>query len=181
MEKRYHEKEDLNQVLDRTFSWIENCDSKSSIILGAVGVMLTILLSTEIGDLYKKTSVCMSFIDWVFLILVALAFITCIVGIVFLLKALTAKIDIKEFSKGGVFTDSRLFFSAIARNASFTDYNKKLNETDENIFLEDLKSQIYICAAICDTKFRNYNRGMFFSMSGLSALMILTIIRFITG
>lgn len=181
MEKGYYDKEDLNQILDRNIAWIENCDSKASIILGAVGVVLAILLSIEVGDLYKNLYGCMTFTDWLFLIMLVIAFVICIIGIVFLLKSLTAKIDIKEFSKGGVFTDSRIFFSAIARNASFVEYSNKLKETDENIVLEDLKSQIYICAVICDAKFRNYNRGLFYSMSGLGILVISTIIRFIMG
>ena len=31
-------KEDLNQILDRNVAWIENCDSKASIMLGMLGV-----------------------------------------------------------------------------------------------------------------------------------------------
>jgi ABC-type multidrug transport system fused ATPase/permease subunit len=178
-------KEELTQILDRTASWSENCDNKASIILGVVGVVLAILLSAEyveaIGELMDSISVCATFGNVSLLILIILAFLTCLAGIVFLIKSLTASIKIEEFSKRGIFTDSRIFFSTIANNPTFAAYDKKLSDTDEGLFLKDLKSQIYICSIICDRKFRNYNRGLYLSMIGIGVLMLLAVIRLITG
>lgn len=185
MDKGIFEKDDLNQVLDRTISWSENCDNKASIILGVVGVVLAILLSVEyveaIGKLIDSISVCATFGHSVLLILIIVAFITCIVGIVHLIKSLTASIKIEEFSKREIFADSRLFFVTIANSPKLGDYEKKLNETDEDLFLKDLKSQIYICSIICTKKFKNYNRGLYLSMLGIGVLMLLAIIRFMMG
>ena len=178
-------KEELNQTLDRTISWIENCDNKASIVLGVVGVVLAILLSEEyieiIGKLMHDILSCTTFGNIVLLVLIIAAFIMSLAGIVFLIKSLTAKIKIEEFSKRGIFTDSSLFFSAIANNSTLAEYDKKLNEADESVFLKDLKSQIYICSIICDRKFRNYNRGLLLSMSGIGALVLLAIIKLLTG
>ena len=43
--KRTHE--ELKEILDRNTAWIENCDSKTSIILGSFGVIAGILLATD--------------------------------------------------------------------------------------------------------------------------------------
>ena len=40
-------KDDLNQVLDRSIAWIENCDTKTSIILGGIGVVFGIVLASD--------------------------------------------------------------------------------------------------------------------------------------
>jgi len=173
-------KEDLTQTLDRTISWIENCDNKASIILGIVGVVLSILLSMEyvelIGALIVDISVCATFGNILLLTLIIIAFIVCFAGIVFLIKSLTAKIKIEEFSKRGIFADSRIFFSTIAKNNTFADFDEKLSETDGDVLIKDLKSQIYICSIICDRKFKNYNRGLRFSILGAGMLMLLTIV-----
>ena len=43
--KRTHE--ELKEILDRNTAWIENCDSKTSIILAGFGVIVGILLATD--------------------------------------------------------------------------------------------------------------------------------------
>lgn len=39
-------REELKEILDRNTAWIENCDSKTSIILGSFGVIAGIFLAT---------------------------------------------------------------------------------------------------------------------------------------
>lgn len=39
--------EHYNQILDRNIAWIENCDTKASIILGGIGVIFGILLASD--------------------------------------------------------------------------------------------------------------------------------------
>lgn len=39
--------EELTSILDRNTAWIENCDSKTSIILSGFGVIVGILLATD--------------------------------------------------------------------------------------------------------------------------------------
>lgn len=43
--KRTHD--ELKEILDRNTAWIENCDSKTSIILGSFGVIAGIFLATD--------------------------------------------------------------------------------------------------------------------------------------
>ena len=40
-------KDDLNQILDRNIAWIENCDSKASIMLGTLGVTSSIVFAVD--------------------------------------------------------------------------------------------------------------------------------------
>lgn len=39
--------DELIEILDRTISWIENCDSKASIISSGIGVIAGIMLATD--------------------------------------------------------------------------------------------------------------------------------------
>ena len=43
--KRTHE--ELAEILDRNTAWIENCDSKTSIILSSFGIIAGIFLATD--------------------------------------------------------------------------------------------------------------------------------------
>lgn len=49
--KRTHE--ELKEILDRNTAWIENCDSKTSIILGSFGVIAGIFLATDYVSKFK--------------------------------------------------------------------------------------------------------------------------------
>ena len=47
-------KEDLNQILDRNVAWIENCDSKASIMLGMLGVTISIVFAFDYAAAVKE-------------------------------------------------------------------------------------------------------------------------------
>ena len=48
-------KEDLNQILDRNVAWIENCDSKASIMLGMLGVTISIVFAFDYAKVIIST------------------------------------------------------------------------------------------------------------------------------
>ena len=50
--KRTHD--ELKEILDRNTAWIENCDSKTSIILGSFGVIAGIFLATDYVSKFKS-------------------------------------------------------------------------------------------------------------------------------
>ena len=180
IEKHEIRKEDLYNTLERTTAWIENCDTKASIILGGIGVVLSILLASDyikkIAEIFK------SMIDntgcWAYLFIIACALSagTFIVGTFFITRVLIPKTEITEFSEEGITTESLIFFAAISKNKSFQSYQSKLDDYSEKDLLKDIKSQIYICSIICDEKFKNYNRGLAISILGFTALVVLMII-----
>ena len=173
-------KDDLNQALDRTNEWIENCDTKASIVLGGIGVVFGILLASDyvkkISEIFNamiKKSNCWSCL-YMFLCVVAIGAI--FVGTFFIIKVLVPKINTSIYSTKGIISDSIIFFGTIAKNETFQDYKTKIDAYSESDLLNDIKSQIYICSMICDKKFKNYKLGLTISISGFSAFAILMII-----
>lgn len=172
------EKDDLNQILDRNVAWIENCDSKASIMLGILGVVLSIIFALDYASiilnvLQKKCSNA-SFGNITFLILVTLSLCAFLYGGYKLIKTLTPKIDMKNLGADAkMCSNSSIFFSTIAMHSNYTKFLDRLKETDEDNYLNDISSQIYICAKICDLKFKDYNKGLHFSVGGLLSFIIL--------
>ena len=173
------EKDDLYQILYRNISWIENCDTKASIILGGIGVIVAIFLSSEYVIEIKKILECMSsqgVSGATYIILGISALLAVFTGLLYLVRVLLAKTSTKEFKERGLKTDSMTFFSSIAQNKKFRDYKVKIENCSESYLRDDLISQIYICAQICTTKFRNYRIGLILSMTGLISFSILLFI-----
>ena len=59
------------QTLERNLGFISNCDNKASIILTAVGVLLTIILTSEglasIKDILKKSLSQITFLNFIYM------------------------------------------------------------------------------------------------------------------
>ena len=159
------DKDDLNQILDRNIAWIENCDNKASIMLGAFGVALSVIFAldyaTIILNVIQEKWSNPSFGNIAFLILVTL-------------KTLTPKIDMRNLGADEkMCSNSIIYFSTIAIHSNYTKFLDRLKETNDDNYLNDISSQIYICAKICDLKFKDYKKGLHFSISGLLAFMLL--------
>lgn len=172
------EKDDLNQILDRNIAWIENCDNKASIMLGALGVALSVIFAldyaTIILNVIQEKWSNLSFGNVTFLILVTLSLCAFLYGGYKLIKALTPKIDLKNLDADeNMCSNSIIFFSTIAMNPNYTKFLANLKETNDDNYLNDISSQIYICAKICDLKFKDYKKGLYFSIGGLLAFMLL--------
>lgn len=171
-------KDDLNQILDRNIAWIENCDSKASIMLGALGVAVSVIFAldyaTIILNVIQEKCSNISCFNIVFLILVALSLCALFYGGYKLIETLTPKIDMVNLGAGeNMSSNSIIFFSSIATHSSYTKYLDKLKEVSEPDYINDISSQVYICAKICDLKFRNYKSGLYFSVGGLLSFITL--------
>ena len=156
--------ENLSEMLDRINGWIENCDTKVSIILSVYGVFAGILLTTDyvtrfidIFRLALNKSIFPDIIIWGE-ILIPLLVVLC--GLFHLFSSLLAKIKLEEFQQRGVRADSVIFFSTIAKNKSLSDYQSKLQNYSNDEIIEDFISQIYICSLICERKFSQYRKGL---------------------
>lgn len=171
-------KDDLNQILDRNITWIENCDNKASIMLGALGVAVSVMFALDyvtiilnvIQDKWSNAS----FGNIAFLILVALSLCAFVYGAYKLIKTLTPKMDIEKLgSDEKMCSNSIIFFSTIATHPNYTKFLDRLKATNDDNYLNDISSQIYICAKICDLKFKDYKKGLYFSLGGLLGFIIL--------
>jgi len=179
MEKS-EKREELNQILSCTVSWIENCDSKSSIILGCIGVIAGILMASDyiskFVTIFKSFTTKITFGSVIYLFLTGVSLCAVAVGCLFLLWVLVAKINPKEFEGKGVRTDSLLFFTSIANNKTIHDYKMKLKSMKDDALEDDLISQIYICSIICSKKFKRYKIGLLLSALGSISFAIMIII-----
>lgn len=178
MEGNKHD--ELNEILDRTIGWIENCDTKTSIILSGMGVIAGILLATDYVE--KLVTIYRYMISYVnlwrsFYLLVSFLSLWVIVyGCVLLIGVLVAKVNPAEFSEKGVKTDSLIFFTSIAANNSLAKYRDKVKECSYEQLDDDIISQIYICSLICKKKFKLYKKGLIISLAGFAIFVIMTII-----
>lgn len=167
--------------LDRINNWISNCDTKSSFILTLLGVVVTIILTSDF--ILEKLNVIFQSIrdnkEWD-ITMISLKY--CIVFIMFLvmlyylsysiyylLNVLTANIDINSIDKGNekLKRDSNMFFVTIASK----QYDEFKEDSTTNIS-EDICSQIYINSHICTTKFSNYNKSIEKLKKGLVCFVI---------
>ena len=115
--KRTHE--ELIEILNRNTAWIENCDSKASIILSSFGVMAGIFLATDyVSKFLSIYHYMISHINFWTVIYLILCFST--VGLIAAgcacwIIVLFARVNLNEFSNRGIKSDSLIFFSSIAK------------------------------------------------------------------
>lgn len=178
------QKDDLNQILDRNIAWIENCDNKASIMLGALGVAVSMILAfdyaTIILDVLKDKWSNATCSNIIFLILIALSLGALLYGGYKLIITLAPKTDYKKLGIDTSFqNNSVIFFSSIAKHSTYTKFLDTLKETDDNVYLNNISSQIYTCAKICDMKFKSYKQGLYFSVAGLLSFISLIALEYL--
>jgi hypothetical protein len=181
-------KEDSYKNLDRVNYWITNCDTKTSFVLAFVGVFIAVFLtSNTVNESFANvigSLATLKFADVktiiIFLIVVATgAFVYYIVrGIMLLLYALTATVDISMFDAPSLVKESNLLFAAIS-GKSFDDFKRELNQMSEQTLANDIDSQTYINSVICAKKFSNYNKGVGNIKRGVIFFVVMTILLFI--
>lgn len=173
--KRTHE--ELKEILDRNTAWIENCDSKTSIILGSFGVIAGIFLATDyvskFVSIFRYMTNNVSFWSVVYLIFCVFAIGLIFTGCVCWITVLFARVNPDDFSDRGIRSDSLVFFSSIARHKTLLSYKQNLVECEAAQINDDLISQIYICSIICDKKFKYYKRGLL--LASIGSLLFVTL------
>lgn len=176
--KRTHE--ELIEIFDRTVTWIDNCDSKTSIILSGLGVIAGIFMAsdyvTKIIEIVRFMTSHVNFWAVIYLIMLFGSIGVLLTGCFFLIRVLISVTDTNSYQERGVKAESLVFFSSIAKNKTLSAYKKKVQKTDTTQFEEDIISQIYICSIICDAKFRNYKTGLLLSLLGFGMFSVTAIV-----
>lgn len=157
------QQERLTQNLDRVNMWIGNCDQKASFLLTMVGVVATIICTSDLAKVVKDVLVVPFVAYWkehvgVFNLLNLFIALFLVVGLGFLFAAiiyallsLMAKTDYNQFTQEGVSAQSRLHYGCISK-MTYEEYKQEEGYDYE----DDLKSQIYVNSKICDAKFNWY-------------------------
>ena len=148
-------------TLERVQSWIMNCDTKSSLVLGITGVILTIIFTSSTFEQFFggtiKLKLCWSCIS-ARGILLALTYISFWLYIFFtfriiyfVFRTLIARTSIIDFKEPGLVNDSQLFFGTIGKN-TYAQYQAKDSAYTDADFDKDMLSQILINSKIANEK-----------------------------
>lgn len=166
-------KEDLYKNLDIINQWINNSDNKASIILGLVGILLTIIFTTgnvtsQTAKIMKDIFLNINFSDILYLIFFLESICVCILGLCDLIKVLIPTLKMKTNR-----IKSYMFFGSIACYVSFKEYKEDLLKSTEEDIFEDLLNQVYQNSIICNKKYTNFAKGIkYFLMGFVSTLII---------
>jgi hypothetical protein len=146
------EKEDAFKTLESVNGWINNMDTKASILLAYLAVIIGFVVSNGLPDLFTQPAP-ITFCYIIKVVFVVIMYLSLLSSIVLFLGTLTARI------KGNNEKHSLLFFGEIAKN-SLNDYKSKiLNRTEEEL-IKDVLEQVYINSKICTIKSKYYNIGV---------------------
>jgi hypothetical protein len=174
--KNGFDNEELFQILDRIILWIGNCDTKASIFLGSMGVVIGVLLGTDYVTFMINT--CKALQTYppsaliAFVVPFVFSIVLMIVGVFFLLLSILPTTTIGEYPKKDVYLDSLLFFTTIASNSGVDELTNKILSSTDASKSKDIISQIYVCSIICSLKFKRYKRGVLFSSAGIVLFFI---------
>jgi hypothetical protein len=170
--------QDKINTLDRMIGWVENCDTKATVMTALVGVFVSVIFTSSfITDslhklvapisIYWKTGSGYFNLFCAVKLVIFIGMTTCFLFALFaLLKSLTAKTSSKQTGDSHVKTHSLIHYGSIQMK-SYNDFKSNtLSETEEDI-LEDVLSQIYINSKRCQEKFDDYNKSIKFIRIGI--------------
>lgn len=168
------------QTLERNINFIVNCDNKSSIVLAFIGVILTIILTSDglkgIFKIIKKCIEIRTFSDILYLLFLGISIYIMLYGIYNLGKVLIAKVSQKANGLGE--KNSNIFFTGIQKNPSYQNYQLNFCSLTKEQLLDELLSQIYINSEIAAKKYEKFNLGFKNTVIGFTLFVSFLIIGF---
>lgn len=180
MGNKANSEENLNVQLDRVNNWINNCDQKSGILLTLLGVLFTILMTSDFINQTCDGANCIPLFGKIVLfIIMAVLCISFLYAIVCFLLVLTPRKKPSHISKEleNEVEKSLLYFDVI-KESNYSDYCSKLDD-DNYKYSEDLLTQIYVNSTICSKKFCFYGHGFISLIVFLIFFLALIIFKFI--
>ena len=151
----------MQDTLARIIGFIQNCDTKASIVLAVIGIAFSSISFSVVSNDGIRERLIGNGNNWlIFLYIISIGFV--LVGIFFLIKVLSAKLG-KDINVD----KSMIYFKDIADYATFNEYDDKLEASGYVDILNDLRQEVYENAKICKTKYLTYNKGLKISVIGL--------------
>lgn len=164
-------KNDIKQYADDTYgqvsSWINNCDSKASILLALIGVILSIAFTSDyilqgveglvkdVVVLIKGNGTSCSCASMLFLIVLGFSIGYFIESIRNLLQVLFARFDNSRDAEN----PSISYYRSIGAKP-YLEYKQLVESFDDDQLIEDKLREVYDCSKICTRKFNYYNAGI---------------------
>lgn len=165
---------DAIATLDRNIAFVSNCDNKTSIVLTAMGVFLTIILTNDgVVTIFNIVKTCISqknFCNIFYLMCFMVSIGVLLFGFYNLCSVLIAR------TKNTSPLNSSIFFSGIIKNGNRDLYRERFITMTQEEYLDDLISEIYINAEIATVKYKKYNVGFKCSIIGFIAFVLMLLI-----
>lgn len=172
----------LKECLDMNNMWVGVCDQKASILLAVMGVVFTIVMTSDAIKTIRNYivlpfleycngnhSLCFSFSRFAVFVFLVITAIFAALSLWDLFNSIKPNLDYNAMKKDNpqMATKSFIFYSSVA-NMSYEEFkNTRID------YVNDLRSQVYTNAKIADMKFNNYLKGFFwFKMMILSAIFL---------
>ena len=168
------------QTLERNIGFINNCDTKTSIVLATIGALLTIILTNDgLKAMLQIVTNCAegkSFCNILYLVTLFSSVGVLIFGLWKLTSVLIAKTAPLPKGHSDKKGKSLIFFGGIVETGDSITYHKKFVAMRDSELLEELVSEIYINAEIANQKYRRYNQGLKCSVWGFALSVALFVI-----
>lgn len=168
--QRNYTKEDAYQTLNMTNEWIRSSDTKTSILMAFISLLLGCTFKVFNGITYIRELGEVDFLAAIIIVFLIGYVCSAGVAIVCSCMSLTARLKIKNCQSNSIF-----YFGNIA-NCTKEEYISKTSQISEDDMLNDLKEQIEINARIAKRKFQCFNYGLIASMVLFCCAIILLII-----
>ena len=170
--------EQATQTLERNIGFITTCDNKASVVLTAIGVLLTLIFTNDgLETINQILTSCIkekTFCSALYLIVFIIVIVAFLFGLYNLIGVLVARTNMK--ANGTEKIDSQIFFLGIAKNANYNIYKDNFYKLSRQNFLDQLISEIYINAIIAERKYQKYNWGLRLSLVGFILFVSLILI-----
>lgn len=174
VEEKNKKKQDLLDRLDRVLEWIKACDTKASIFLAVIGLIMTILSSefffTKYKLIVKYNLMNFDLSNFLFLSFIVIFVILFLFGVVCLVLELNPSIVSKKNANQNI--DSLYFFESISRK-NLTQFEQEISEVDVEKDIKDIGTQLYINSKICARKYKYTKLGILYSMVGTFGIIVM--------
>ena len=162
----------LEYHLDRIQNLIERADTKASILLAFLGVVLTITISHGgffpfLSSIFLQRS---NRHPLLMIIMVSLSFLSFFASFVFVIRTLQARLRLGR----AYLATSNFFFGKIARFNKYEDFQDSI-EVSVDQADKHLIRDIFINSKICENKYKYYNYALIFLMICVVSLLCTTI------
>ena len=172
-DKRNYTKEDAYQTLNMINEWTRSSDTKTSILLAFISLLLGFTLTVFQGIKYIKELEAVNFLAVLIVFFLILYVFSAAIAIGCCCMSLIARLKLKNFQGSSIF-----YFGDIA-NCTKEEYISKTSEISEADMLKDLKEQIEINSRIAKRKFQWFNYGLISSMIVFFCAIILLIMMYL--
>ncbi len=164
-------------ILDRIIGFIDNCDQKANILLAFIGVIMTILLTSNMSSKVQNLLIIPFVNYWKndigtfhcgrFLLFISITCVCFFAGcaLYYLIKVVRPQID----NKG---SKSRIYFGHIS-TMTFEEFKNRPQDYD---YEDDLLQQVHINSQICTRKFTNLRKAINYIIGMIVSCFIMYIL-----